>query len=414
MGYFGRIFEVSKSILIGMNITLKHMLTPATVTTRQYVGLKKPRGGLLGKAIGLTEGYDKDELEQERYYRPGPYIEDPIPLDYLPQRHRGLHYLETEKCIMCFQCSRACPVDCIDIEGTRDAQGVEGGHRADRATLTRFTIDYSLCIFCDHCTIACPDNQKCIIMGKEFDLSSYSQEGLVKNLLTDKAFDKEDRDFVLEARIEIERLAAEKDAKKKSVVAGKKAASAKKVAQAVIKAATEAGNEAVLAKAKAALEQAEKAAAQGAEAKKAAADSNTRDKAVAAADLAAKAQKAGMAADKAAKAAEKALEAPAEETPKPTPKPKPLPPKAEEKADDAKAEKADAKPDAKAEKADDAKAEKADAKPDAKAEKADDAKADKAEKADDAKPEAKAEKADDAKAEKADDKSDESKDKPEG
>jgi len=34
MGYFHRIYEVSRSILIGMNVTLKHMLTPETVVTK--------------------------------------------------------------------------------------------------------------------------------------------------------------------------------------------------------------------------------------------------------------------------------------------------------------------------------------------------------------------------------------------
>lgn len=231
MGYFQRIVEVSKSILIGMNVTLKHMLTPSTVVTRQYVGLKKPKRGVLGKTLGLTELYrDKEELERERYYRPGPFLSEVKPVDYLPDRHRGLHYLETEKCIMCFQCSRACPVDCIDIEGTRDGP-IAGAARGDRVTLTRFTIDYSLCIFCDHCTLACPDKQKCIIMGKEFDLSSDSQGALVKNLLTDESFNQEDRSFVLEARAEIQRYAEDKAAKRKAAAeAKKKAAAAKKAA----------------------------------------------------------------------------------------------------------------------------------------------------------------------------------------
>lgn len=232
MGYFRRIFEVSKSILIGMNVTLKHMLTPSTVTTRQYMGLRKPKEGLINKTLGLTEGYDTDEeLEPQRYYRSGPFMDPVKPLDYLPQRHRGLHYLESEKCIMCFQCSRACPVDCIDIEGTRDGN-IDGAFRADRVILTRFTIDYSLCIFCDHCTLACPDKQKCIIMGKEFDMSSYNQEGLVKNLLTDKPFSKEDRDWVLEARREIDRYAEEKAAAKAAAKAKKAAARKAKAAKA--------------------------------------------------------------------------------------------------------------------------------------------------------------------------------------
>jgi formate hydrogenlyase subunit 6/NADH:ubiquinone oxidoreductase subunit I len=239
MGYFQRIYEVSKSVLIGMNVTLKHMLTPSTVTTRQYVGLKKPRSGALGFSLGLTEKYHEktdagQALEPRRYERAGLGMDEVRPISYIPDRHRGIHYLETEKCIMCFQCSRACPVDCIDIEGTRDGD-VEGAHRGDKVTLTRFTIDYNLCIFCDHCTIACPDRVKCIHMGPEFDFSSYNQASLVKNLLTDAPLTKTDRDFILDARREIDRLAEEKAAAKKAAAEAKKKADAAKAAAAAAK-----------------------------------------------------------------------------------------------------------------------------------------------------------------------------------
>jgi formate hydrogenlyase subunit 6/NADH:ubiquinone oxidoreductase subunit I len=253
VGYFGDIYSVSKSILIGMSVTLKHMLTPQTVITKQYVGLKTPEKGTVAKVFGVTNDYGlkTGHLEHggcvvcavakklgigehehttdpvavyDRYYRPDDKISTPKPLDYLPSRHRGLHYLETEKCIMCFQCARACPVDCIDIEGTRDGD-LSGSHRGDKVNLTRFTIDYSLCIFCDHCTMACPDKQVCIHMGKEFDFTAYTQGNLVKNLLTDLPFTKDDRMLVLDHRAEIDRLAEEK--KKKAAEARAKAAAAK-------------------------------------------------------------------------------------------------------------------------------------------------------------------------------------------
>ena len=259
-GYFGRIYGVSRSVLVGMGVTLKHMLTPGTIITKQYIGLKTPTKGFVAKVLGVTAGYgigtghDKCLVCQaakklgmaepdthdasrdpeaaygvyDRYYRTGTQITEPKALDYLPPRHRGLHYLETEKCIMCFQCARACPVDCIDIEGTRDGD-VQAGHRGDKCTMTRFTIDYALCIFCDLCTLACPDKQVCIHMGKEFDLTAYDQGHLVKNLLTDDPFSRSDRSFVLEARVEIDRLA---DEKKKAREAARKAATAPKAAAA--------------------------------------------------------------------------------------------------------------------------------------------------------------------------------------
>jgi formate hydrogenlyase subunit 6/NADH:ubiquinone oxidoreductase subunit I len=239
-----------------MGVTMKHMLTPETVITKQYIGLKTPAGGgLLGKALGVTNdvvikvdhkncvictmakklGMGGDPHEPttdpvavyDRYYRTGDTISKPIPVDYLPERHRGLHYLETEKCIMCFQCARACPVDCIDIEGTRDVTpGLDGAYRGDKVNLTRFTIDYALCIFCDHCTLACPDKQVCIHMGKEFDYTAFDQGHLVKNLLTDLPFSKEDRGTVLKHRAEIDRLEEEKKKEKAAKAAAAAAAAA--------------------------------------------------------------------------------------------------------------------------------------------------------------------------------------------
>lgn len=258
MGYFRHIYDVSQSILIGMGVTLKHMLNPKTVITKQYIGLKTPVGtNLLSRALGVTRDASIQVTHKncvicsmasklgmvdhepttdpvavyDRYYRPGDKMSKPIPLDYLPERHRGLHYLETEKCIMCFQCARACPVDCIDIEGTRDVTpALSDAHRGDKVNLTRFTIDYSLCIFCDHCTLACPDKQVCIHMGKEFDLTSFTQGNLVKNLLTDLPFTKDDRMTVLKHRSEIDRLEEEKKKEKAAKAAAAAAAAAAKKA----------------------------------------------------------------------------------------------------------------------------------------------------------------------------------------
>ena len=83
-------------------------------------------------------------------------------------RARGIHYLETEKCVMCWKCSDICPVDCIYIEGTRGADGVlKGGYRGQKATLAKFTVDYTVCIFCGLCEEPCPP--KCIWLGPGYD-----------------------------------------------------------------------------------------------------------------------------------------------------------------------------------------------------------------------------------------------------
>jgi NADH-quinone oxidoreductase subunit I len=189
-GYFKQIADVSKTIVKGMGITLRYFRKQKeTCITLQY-----PR-------------------EQEK----------------LPPRHRGIHFLETEKCIMCFICARACPVDCITIEGSRDG-GVTGSHKGDKAWLTRFTIDYGKCIFCNLCCEPCPTD--CIHMGQEFDFSCYNRSTLEKNLLTNRPFTQADLEYVRAARPQIDKLAEEKARQKAEAAARKKAEAAKKAAEA--------------------------------------------------------------------------------------------------------------------------------------------------------------------------------------
>jgi NADH-quinone oxidoreductase subunit I len=183
VGYFSEIYHVGKSILVGMGITFRYLRKPSTIVTIQY-----PR-------------------EREK----------------LPPRHRGIHFLETEKCIMCFICAKACPVDCIWIEGSRDG-AVDGSFQGDKAWITKFTIDYGLCIYCNLCCEPCPKD--CIHMGQEFDFAGYTRLSMEKNLLTGKPYTDEDQATVLQTRGAITKLEAEVKAKKAAEAAAKKAAAA--------------------------------------------------------------------------------------------------------------------------------------------------------------------------------------------
>ena len=185
--YFSDIIRVARSIAIGMGITLRY-----------FIHWKKNT---------ITIQYPRER-------------------DFIPPRHRGIHYLETEKCVMCWKCSDICPVDCIYIEGTRGADGVlKGGYRGQKATLSKFTIDYTVCIFCGLCEEPCPP--KCIFLGPEFDYNATDRTMMEKNLLTDEVFTEEDDRFVEWARGENDRLVAEK----------KKAADEEKAKAAAAKAA---------------------------------------------------------------------------------------------------------------------------------------------------------------------------------
>lgn len=178
--YFGKIREVSRSIMIGMGLTWKYFVSPEEIVTVQY-GSKK----------------------------------NAPDMGYIPERHRGIHYLETEKCIQCEICAKACPVDCIEMEGTRDGV-LEGSWQGDKVLISRFVIDLNKCIFCNLCCEPCP--KECIHMGQEFDIAAYTRSNGVKNLLTDRPWSEADKTAEAERRVKMAELA---DAKKKAKAAAK-------------------------------------------------------------------------------------------------------------------------------------------------------------------------------------------------
>jgi NADH-quinone oxidoreductase subunit I len=53
-----------------------------------------------------------------------------------------------ERCVACYLCAVACPVDCIALQATEEA----GGRRYPES----FRINFSRCIFCGLCEEACP------------------------------------------------------------------------------------------------------------------------------------------------------------------------------------------------------------------------------------------------------------------
>lgn len=53
-----------------------------------------------------------------------------------------------ERCVACYLCSAACPVDCISMQAAEDENG--------RRYAAWFRINFSRCIFCGLCAEACP------------------------------------------------------------------------------------------------------------------------------------------------------------------------------------------------------------------------------------------------------------------
>lgn len=92
----------------------------------------------------------------------------------LPPRYRGRIILSRdpdggERCVACYLCAVACPVDCIALQATEDSTG--------RRYPEFFRINFSRCIFCGFCEEACPTYA--IQLIPDFYMSECKRQNLV-------------------------------------------------------------------------------------------------------------------------------------------------------------------------------------------------------------------------------------------
>jgi len=92
----------------------------------------------------------------------------------LPARWRGRIVLtrdpdNEERCVACYLCAVACPVDCISLQATEDKNG--------RRYPKFFRINFSRCIFCGFCEEACPTYS--IQLIPDFEMAEYNRQNLV-------------------------------------------------------------------------------------------------------------------------------------------------------------------------------------------------------------------------------------------
>ncbi len=74
-----------------------------------------------------------------------------------------------ERCVGCYLCAAACPVDCIALQATEDETG--------RRSAEWFRINFSRCIFCGYCEEACPTYA--IQLTPDIELGEYHRPNLV-------------------------------------------------------------------------------------------------------------------------------------------------------------------------------------------------------------------------------------------
>ncbi len=101
-------------------------------------------------------------------------VEYPEKKAYLPPRWRGRIILSRdpdggERCVACYLCAVACPVDCIALQATEDPDG--------RRYPELFRINFSRCIFCGYCEEACPTYA--IQLTPDYEMGEYRRENLV-------------------------------------------------------------------------------------------------------------------------------------------------------------------------------------------------------------------------------------------
>lgn len=119
----------------------------------------------------------------------------------IPPRWRGRIVLTRdpdggERCVACYLCAVACPVDCIALQATQDAFG--------RRYPEFFRINFSRCIFCGFCEEACPTYA--IQLTNDYEMCEYRRCNMIyekEDLLIDGPGKHPDYNFYRVAGVSI-------------------------------------------------------------------------------------------------------------------------------------------------------------------------------------------------------------------
>jgi NADH-quinone oxidoreductase subunit I len=167
--YFLNIWNGLSTVAIGMKVTFKHLFVPAV--TIQYPNVRPE----------------------------------------LPERERNRLYVNMDDCIGCDQCSRACPVNCIEIETVKglptDDIGKTSNGKKKALWVTKFNIDFAKCCYCQLCVFPCPT--ECIYMTDVYEFSEFNRNDLIYDFVT---LTPEER---VQKKLNYQKFEAEKAAAKK-------------------------------------------------------------------------------------------------------------------------------------------------------------------------------------------------------
>jgi NADH-quinone oxidoreductase subunit I len=114
-----------------------------------------------------------------QFFKPIVTVQYPHESLKMPERFRGHIELvrdpETGKavCFACKLCERACPSDCITVEGAK----LDG---AKKKSVTQYVLDFTKCSLCGSCVEACRDGA--IRYSHEYNLASTNKEDYIMDL----------------------------------------------------------------------------------------------------------------------------------------------------------------------------------------------------------------------------------------
>lgn len=142
--------------------------------------MKRPLRDLLVGFGSLLTGMKITLLQ---FFKPQVTVHYPHEALKMAKRYRGHIVLVRDQdgkslCVACKSCEKACPSDCIVVEGIKR----EG---EKKKSVTEFKLNFTTCSLCGSCVEVCPT--EAIAFSKDYNLASTSKESfyqidLVKRL----------------------------------------------------------------------------------------------------------------------------------------------------------------------------------------------------------------------------------------
>ncbi len=139
--------------------------------------MKSPFSEIYGGVKSLFIGM---KITLGQFFKPIVTVQYPHATLRIPPRFRGHIELVRDPttgkaiCFACKLCERACPSDCITVEGAK----LDG---AKKRSVTSYRLDFTKCSLCGSCVEACRDGA--IRFSREYNLASLSKEDYIMDLI---------------------------------------------------------------------------------------------------------------------------------------------------------------------------------------------------------------------------------------